>query len=287
VTDFAGTGGVQLFTQGDLDYVGIGAGDASWIAYDPELGPQLRKTESFGLSYYGFNTQVPPFDNPDVQRAFAEAVDWDRIVTLAEGTPATSMIPPGIPGRDDGDHSPTYNPDEARALLKDAGYEGGVGFPEVTLATYGVGFEETVAHELEANLGVNVRVEALDFEDYLQKVAVSTTPTMWTLSWIADYPHAHDFLGLLLETGSSSNTGRWSNAEYDALIGQAAATDDPEAQAGFYSQAQDILAREVPVVPLTYDESWALSRNGLMGALQSGVGLIRYAGLDWQPGTGR
>ena len=38
------------------------------------------------------------------------------------------------------------------------------------------------------------------------------TPTLWSLSWIADYPHAHDFLGLLLETGSTSNTGKWSNA---------------------------------------------------------------------------
>ena len=64
VTDFGGTSGVQLFTDGDIDYTGIGAGDASWIAYDATLGPQLRQTESFGVSYYGFSTQVAPFDDP-------------------------------------------------------------------------------------------------------------------------------------------------------------------------------------------------------------------------------
>jgi len=132
-----------------------------------------------------------------------------------------------------------------------------------------------------------VTVEALDFQDYLEQVGGDPRPQIWTLSWIADYPHPHDFLGLLLETGSGSNTGRWSNADYDALIEQAAATADPAEQAAIYAQAQDILAREAPVVPVAYDQSFALSRTGLLGALESGVGFIRYAGLDWAPGTGR
>lgn len=287
VTDFGGTSGAQLFDQGQLDYTSIGGGDASWIAYDTNLGPQLRKTNSFGLSYYGFNTNVAPFDNASVRRAFAEAVDWNRIVTLAGGTPANSMIPPGVQGRDDQDHRPAYNVADAQALMAAAGYANGQNFPAVTLATYGVGFEQTVAKELHDNLGVTVNVEALDFEDYLQQVAAATTPTFWSLSWIADYPHAHDFLGLLLETGSTSNTGKWSNAGYDALIAQAAATADVDQQTQIYGQAQLILAQEVPAIPVAYDQSWALSRNGLEGALQSGVGLLRYAGMQWAAGTGR
>jgi oligopeptide transport system substrate-binding protein len=287
VTDYKGTSGAQQFNEGDLDYTGIGSGDASWIAYDANLGPQLRKTDSFGVNYYGFNTTTEPFDNPDVRRAFAEAVDWDRIVSLSGATAATSMVPVGIPGRDDADHRPRYDVADAKALLAAAGYEGGQNFPVVTLATYGVGYEQTVAKELHDNLGVTVNVEALDFEHYLEQVGAARTATLWSLSWIADYPHAHDFLGLLLETGSTSNTGKWSNPEYDALIGQAAATTDPDAQTALYTQAQDILARDVPVVPVSYSDSWALSRTGLEGALTSGVGLIRYAGLQWAPGTGR
>ena len=93
--------------------------------------------------------------------------------------------------------------------------------------------------------------------------------------------------GLLLETGSSSNSGNWSNADYDALIDEAAATADPAEQARLYAQAQDILEVEAPIVPVEYNESWALSRLGLLGALDSGVGFIRYAGLAWAPGTGR
>lgn len=287
VSDFGGTNAVDAFQTGTIDYAGVSSFDASWLQYDAELGPQLRRDSNFSLSYYGFDTTVEPFDDATVRLAFAKAVDWNRIVTLADALPATSMIPPGIPGRDETDYRPTFEPDVARDLLEQAGYRNGDGFPEVTLATYGVGAEAAVASELEANLGVEVKVEIADFRDYIIRQRGPGAPGLWTLAWSADYPHAHDFLGLLLETGSTSNDGSWSNAEYDALIGDAAATDDPDEQQRIYSQAQLILQREAPVVPLSYGESWSLAKQGLLGADVSGVGIIRIAGLDWAPGSGR
>jgi oligopeptide transport system substrate-binding protein len=287
VTDLGNKGSVDAFSDGTVDYIGISSFDASWIAYNADLGANLRQDDAFSLSYYGFDTRVPPFDNPQVRLAFAKAVDWDRIVTLAGDTPATSMIPEGIPGRDDVDHKPTYDPEAARQLLADASYPGGQGFPPVVLGTYGVGYEQTVATELEQNLGIQVSVEVMDFPDYINRSHGPGSPGLWTLSWSADYPHPHDFLGLLLETGSTSNDGAWSNADYDALIAQAAATSDLTEQQALYSQAQDILQQEAPVVPLTYGESWALARDGLLGATVAGVGTLRVAGLDWAPGTGR
>ncbi|MEO6349940.1 MAG: peptide ABC transporter substrate-binding protein [Candidatus Limnocylindrales bacterium] len=287
VTDYGNKSGVTAFDDTDVDYTGIGAGDASWIRYDERLGPQLRRSTDFTVSYYGFDTIAPPFDRPEVRLAFAKAVDWDRLVRLSDGLPATSMVPAGIPGRDEADHRPTYDPQAARDLLSGAGYTNPADFPDVVLATYGVGFEETVAAQLEENLGVTVNVEVHDFADYIGRQHGPGSPGIWTLAWSADYPHPHDFLGLLLETGSTSNDGGWSNAEYDALIEQAAATADPAEQAVFYAQAQDILQRDAPVVPLAYGESWALARDGLLGAQEAGVGIIRIAGLDWAPGTGR
>jgi ABC-type oligopeptide transport system substrate-binding subunit len=127
----------------------------------------------------------------------------------------------------------------------------------------------------------------MEFEDYNDRLSADDRPHIWTLSWIADYPHAHDFLGLLLETGSVTNYGRWSNADYDAAIEAAAATNDPAEQAVHYAAAQQILREQAPIVPVEYGESWALSRDGLLGALESGVGMVRLAGLDWEPGTGR
>jgi oligopeptide transport system substrate-binding protein len=278
---------VDAFTSGDLDYVGVGAGDAPWIKYDEVLGPKLRSTDGLTINYYGFTTTIAPFDDPQVRLAFAKAVDWQRIAILGDAVPATSMVPPGIAGRDDANHQPAFDPVDARALLAAAGFPGGQGLPAITLTTYGVGFEAAVATELERNLGVKVTVEALDFQGYSEQVEAANKPQIWTLSWIADYPHPHDFLGLLLKSGSTSNTGRWSNADYDALLEEAAGTADPAEQATIYARAQDILASEAPVVPVFYDRSFALSRAGLLGAVESGVGFIRYAGLAWAPGTGR
>ena len=287
VSDLGNIGSVDAFQQRKVDFTPLSGFDASWIKYDRELGPQLRQDSDFNLTYYGFNTTVEPFEDPEVRLAFAKAVDWNRIVTLSDAQPATSMVPAGIPGRDDADHRPTYEPGAARELLAQAGFPGGEGVPDVTLVTYGAGGETTVAADLEANLGVHVNVEAIDFRDYDARQAGPGAPGMWTLSWSADYPHPHDFLGLLLESGSSNNSGSWSNAEYDALIEQAAATDDVDEQARIYAQAQDILAQEAPVVPFSYGESWSLAREGLLGADTTGVGILRIAGMDWAPGTGQ
>jgi oligopeptide transport system substrate-binding protein len=287
LTDLGGRNGTDMFLTDEIDYVGVGALDAPWVSYDDVLGPQLRSTDSLSVIYFGFTTTIAPFDDPLVRLAFAEAVDWERVVTLGQGVPATSMVPPGIAGRDELDHKPAFDPVNARALLEQAGYPDGAGLPEITLSTYGGAYEAAVVAEIERNLGVTVTIEASDFQTYSEHVAASAKPQLWSLIWVADYPHPHDFLGLLLETGSSSNTGQWSNADYDALLEEAAATADVEEQARIYALAQDILASQAPVVPVGYDQSFALSREGLLGATDSGVGFIRYAGLDWVPGFER
>jgi ABC-type oligopeptide transport system substrate-binding subunit len=108
-------------------------------------------------------------------------------------------------------------------------------------------------------------------------------PAMWQLGWAADFPHPYDFLGLLLETGSSNNSGGWSDPAFDAALDAAAASDDPAVQTAHYQEAQRIVADQVPIIPLEYPEDWALSRTGLLGAGDPGLGIIRYAGLGWAP----
>lgn len=282
ITDFEGQSPVALFQAGTLDYTPIGPGDASWIRYDSDLGPQLRRSASLSVEYYGFDTTQPPFDSADVRRAFAMAVDWRRLVRLDDATaePATSLVPVGIEGRSSGDFLPSYDVTAAKAALSRAGYPNGSGFPTLTIVTSGGQFEEAVAEQLKVALGVDANVEVMPFDEYSTRLE-KDPPQMWALSWIADYPHPQDFLGLLLESGSVSNYGRWSNPQYDAALDAAAATEDPVAQAQQYATAQQILEDQVPLIPLRYGEDWALSRTGLLGASETGVGFVRYAGLAW------
>ncbi len=75
------------------------------------------------------------------------AVDWDRLVTLDDprAVIATSLVPAGIPGAGDGDFTPRYDPDAARAELAAAGHPGGDGLAPITMITGGGGLDEAVA----------------------------------------------------------------------------------------------------------------------------------------------
>jgi len=277
-------GPVDSFQSGDVDLVPISSLDAQWAAYDRELGPQLRRTQGLNVQYLGFDTTRPPFDDVRVRQAFAWAIDWQRLVALVDPSsiPATSIVPAGIELRGEGDFRPRFDPDAARAALAEAGYPDGVGFPSVTFVTSGTPFDAAIAAELQRELGVAIASEVMPFGEFTTRLE-EDPPQMWQLGWAADFPHPQDFLGLLLETGSANNVGGWSDAAFDAELDAAASTDDPAEQTAHYEAAQRIVADQVPVIPLDYPEDWALSRAGLLGAADAGLGIIRYAGLAWAP----
>lgn len=283
IGDLGGRSAVAAFEADELDYAPIGGFDAAWIAYDETLGPQLREVGSLSVQYYGFDTTRPPFDDVRVRQAFGKAVDWRRIAALAgsDGSVevANSMVPPGIPGRSDKDFLPEYDPDEARELLAAAGYAGGDRFPETTLMTFGGGFDEAIRTEVERELGITLTWETMG-DGYFDRLATEP-PQMWTLGWVADYPGRNDFLGVLLQTGASSNYGQWSSAEFDAAIVEAGSAIDPAEASEAYDRAESIVQDEVPVVPVVYTAGWALSRSDLLGATQNGLGIVRMAGLAW------
>lgn len=284
VSDIGGRSTVDVFASGELDWAPVAGFDASWIAYDPDLGPSLRRWSELSVTYYGFEARRPPFDDPRVRRAFAAAVDWERIVTLADGAealPATSMVPPGIPGRSDERFLPAFDPAAARRLLAEAGFPDPAAFPEVTLVTAGAGYDEAILSQLRTNLGVRVRFEALDFAALFGRLGGPDSPDMWSLGWIADYPSPNNFLGILLGTDQPTNYGGWSSDSFDAAIERAIGTTDPaEARAGF-DAAEAILRDEVPTIPVSYGTGSALARDGLLGATSNGLGILRLAGLAW------
>jgi oligopeptide transport system substrate-binding protein len=288
VTDLGGQSPVDAFGAGTLDWTPVDPHDGSWIAYDRTLGPQLRSSADLAVTYYGFDTRRAPFNDPLVRRAFAEAVDWSRVVRLADGSgalPATGMVPPGIPGRSTGDYLPTFDPASARRLLAQAGYPDPSTFPVVTLVDTGTGYDAGILDQLKVNLGIPMRYEALDFLDFFKRLGTPDGPKFWALSWVADYPSTYDFLGILLGSGQPNNYGGWQSAPFDAAISRAAGSADPAAVSAAYAAAQAIVRDQAPVIPAAYSTSYALSRSGLLGAETNGLGILRIAGMAWAGGT--
>jgi oligopeptide transport system substrate-binding protein len=283
VHDIGGRSPVAAFEAGDVDLAAVSPYDATWLAWDETLGPNLRRSDGLSLEYYGFDTRKPPFDDVRVRRAFARAVDWRRLVGLSSagvGRPATGMVPPGIPGRSDADFLPPLDPDGARGLLAAAGYPGGRGFPPVTLV--GGGSEDRAfAAEIQRELDVTIQVE-IQSGDVLDRLATNP-PSIFSMGWVADYPGPNDFLGILLGSGSSNNYGRWSSPAFDRAVGDALAATDPGATRAAFDRAEGIVRDDAPAIPLTYDVASSLARDGLLGAYGNGLGITRMAGLAWAP----
>ena len=134
--------------------------------------------------------------------------------------------------------------------------------------------------QLHDVLGVTVNYESLD--DLLTRLG-EDPPAMWSLGWIADYPGQNDFLGVLLGSGATNNYSRWSSPEFDGNISAAASETDARLAGFAYERAQAVVQRDVPVIPVSYGPTFALSRQALLGAGQNGLGFLRMAGLAWAP----
>ncbi len=128
------------------------------MAYDSDLGPQAAPRRRLQRQLLRLRHARSAVRQPDGPSGLCQGRRLEPHRHAQRRTPATSMIPAGVPGRDDIDHKPTYDPEAARQLLADANYPGGAGFPTSrarrrTASAY----EETVAAELEQNLGVQVK----------------------------------------------------------------------------------------------------------------------------------
>jgi ABC-type transport system substrate-binding protein len=280
-------GAVADFQAGSLDYTPIDGGDATWVAYDKTLGPSLRVEPSPSVEYYGFDTTKPPFSNVHVRRAFELGIDWNRIVTLRANpleVPATGMVPEGVPGHSATNFGPKFDLATAKSELAAAGYADGVGFPSVTLVTTGAGLDGAIVAQLKANLGIDIGYRSVSWDVYNQML-LHDPPAFWEMDWVADYPGADDFLGLLLGSGQTNNFGKWSNADFDAAVAKALASSDATTAQQDFDQAQSIVQDQAPVVPVDYGAGYALAANGLLGALPNSQGLMRYAGLAWATGS--
>ena len=278
-----GEDAVTAFQDGTLDYTPISVGDATWIAYDKTLGPSLRVEPSPSVEYYGYNTTKAPFDNVHVRRAFEMGIDWKRIVTLMGNplvVPATSIVPAGVPGHSSTDYGPQFDLAAAKSELAAAGYPDGAGFPAVTLITPGASLDGAIIAQLKTNLNIDISYEALDWSTYNQML-LSDAPGFWWMDWVADYPGANDFLGILLGDGQTNNFGRWSDADFETALSDALSASDATAAQQAFDKAQLIVQDQAPVIPVDYGSGYSLAAPGLLGAIPNSQGLVRYAGLSW------
>jgi oligopeptide transport system substrate-binding protein len=255
-------------------------------ANDP-AGPfakQLHIYPQFSLSYIGFNTSKPPFDDVYVRQAFCHAVDKDKIIRLTQKdmvTPATGIIPEGMPGFNKDIKGLDYNLDTARALLAKSKYGSADKLPPITitLASMGdIGIDDYLGAILQGwkrDLGVTVNVRLLNqraFQYNLREEA----DELFAMGWVADYPDPQNFLDILFHTGNDYNDGNFSNKEVDALLDQAAVEQDYNKRIAMYQQAEQLIVDQAPILPLWFSRNYMLVNPRVQGFTIDPLGVPRF-----------
>jgi ABC-type oligopeptide transport system substrate-binding subunit/DNA-binding SARP family transcriptional activator/predicted ATPase len=251
----------QSFVAGELDSVEFllpQLQQDEWQYYR-ELGQLHISTLPFVDAIY-FIADRPPFDNPDLRRAFALATDRERLAREIENKlPATGgYIPPSLPGHS-ADVGLPYNPEEARRILAAAGYPQGRGFPPVSLLIELVGLEKgdnlvfAFLQEMwKENLGVTIQKCRQD--PAARQFEVSQDFHFFFTGWFADYPDPASFL----QTNYLIDQSHWQNPIFDGLIEEGRHTLDQGRRVDLYRQADRILTEEAVILPLFYGHIYEL-----------------------------
>lgn len=172
------------------------------------------------------------------------------------GTPAESgFVPAGFPSFDSTIvKGYQYDPAKALQLLKEAGYPNGTGLPAIKLLTVPIyaDLASYIANEL-LQIGIRINVEVVQKSLLLEQTAKSEA-LFFRGSWIADYPDAENFLSVFYGGNPAPpNYTRYKNQQFDKLYEAALSEKDDSARYKIYRQADQLMMKDAPVVPLWYD----------------------------------
>jgi oligopeptide transport system substrate-binding protein len=283
--------GITLYEAGDIDVTGVALDDLERIQ-DPAdpLNDEYRTGERLVIDYLGFNTNTPPFDDPDVRRAFAMAIDKERIASAIylDAVPvADSIVMPGMPAYNEAAAAPAFDPDGARELLEQSRYGGPEGLPEITLAESGTGATagEGTAAMVEMwrqNLNVEVQIQQAETATFFQDINQGRYQ-MFLLAWIMDYPDEEDLLNLHFDSESANNDTFYRNEQVDQLLRQALLEGNSQRRIELYQQAEQLILDDVPWYPLFHGRFHVLIKPYVQNYLIPASIVPRLRFIELQP----
>lgn len=243
----------------------LGAAELNLVNKNPDAKKRLATSDAGPLTYLALNTQRPALKDLKVRQAIEYAVDAKAFI-IAQGGPqaairATTLITPGIPGREEYDLYPSgADGDVAKAkqLLAEAGHSSDL---KLVLWAQNDPSNQAQAQALQQGIeraGIQVTIKPLDVNTLFNDATTGANPDydLVLSSWQPDFPSANGNIQPLFASsqigGGGYNLSRYSNPDVDKLIAQASATVDPAAAQKLWAQTDKRIMQDAAVVPLTY-----------------------------------
>lgn len=264
------------FLKGDLDYLSGLNG-----SYKDEIlnsNGQLKEkyadriemitTPYLNTEYLGFNLAnadivngTSPLSDVRVRKAINFGFDREKMLLYLRngiGTPALQgFIPKGLPGFDNEMVGFSYQPDSARNLIKEAGYDIRNPLPTIVLNTTAQYLDlcEFIQHELK-QVGVTLEIEVNPSGTHNELVANGEL-AFFRKSWIADYPDSENYLALFYsknEAPEGPNYTHFRSDQFDALYNESLITNSDSIRLTNYRLMDLLIKNQSVVVPLFYDQ---------------------------------
>ena len=263
--------GLNSYLSREIDYTDLDSGEVVQQAEAAGFEVGVKPARS---SYYLIvNTEDEFMSNQNLRLALAYAIDKQALIDTVyqnDNQPMTSFTPPAIYGAAGAD-GPTFQ----EALLEERGemypasgdLEKAQEYLQAALEELGCTVDELnlsidcaddslrrncatfLQEQWRQNLGIeNITVNSMQ----TKQVSANRQSGDYCMSlggWSPDYNDAINFLDLWVTDGGN-NDSFWSNAEYDELIAQATAEADEEVRQQYLFDAEEILAAELPIIPL-------------------------------------
>ena len=277
--------GTLPYENGEIDAYRLDPIDYERVRRDEGLVREVHRMSEFTTWYLFFQTRQPPFDDARVRRAIAHAIDRQSLSSTVLNDlaiPAHSMLPPGFPGysAEQFRASQTYDPQEAKRLMAEAGYPDGRGFPrtEFWLRVADTSINRIAGEAVQAMLRETLGIE-LEIK-YQQRKLFNDNMFQWQipmgmLVFVYDYPDPSNMLGLLWRSQPSGYARRdWLHAEFDDLLDRANTHMDPGVRYDLYARAERILAEEAGAVFLFHPVITELRKSNLRGVKQDRDGRV-------------
>jgi len=240
-----------------------------WLLDRGDVRVQQQRGTNF--AYLGFNMQDPVVGQRLVRKAIAHAIDRDAIIRFVMGgaaRPASAILTPGHWAGDPQLEGPSYDPERAIALLREAGY--GPRKPvRIVYKTSSDPFRvrlATILQEQLGRVGFEVDLRSYDWGTFYADIKAGRFQ-MYSLAWVGI--KMPDIFKYALHSTSippaGANRGRFLSTVADTLMDEAENAATLTEQAGYYRQLQRYLLEQLPYVPLWYEDHVFASRDDVVG----------------------
>ena len=251
----------------------------------------VMEQPGLNVAYVAYNTEVAPFDKPEVRKALNMAVNKQAIVDAVfqgMGEVAKNPIPPTMWSYNDAVTDETYDPEAAKAALEAAGVT------DLSMKIWAMPVQRPympnarrVAEMMQEDLskvGVNVEIVSYEWGEYLKKSMEPNRDGAVILGWTGDNGDPDNFLSVLLSCAGAKEGGAnrafWCNEEFSGLLEQAKQASDPAERTKLYEQAQVIFKDQAPWATLAHSTVVMPMSKKVTGYVMSPLGTHKFDTVD-------